>query len=112
MLFFITQDNTEFANFLSEFDELLSQTASSNFSFTTILGDFNAKSLTWWKEDKITTEGTHLDAPTSLHNFHQLISKPTHILSNSSSCIDLTFTNQLNFEINCGTHYTLNKYIY
>ena len=73
-----------------------------------ILGDFNATSSTWWKEDKTTTEGTHLEALTSLHNFDQLISEATHILSNSSWCIDLFFTNQPNLVVNCGTHPTLN----
>ena len=53
-------------------------------------------------------QGTHLEALTSLHNFDQHISEPTHILSNSSSCIDLIFTNQLNLVVTCGTHSTLN----
>ena len=103
-----SQDNVEFENFLSNFDELLSKTISSNSLFTIILGDFNARSSSWWKEDKTTTEGTHLEALTSLYNFDQLISEPTHILPNSSSCIDLIFTNQPNLVVNCGTHSTLN----
>ena len=89
-----SKDNIEFETFLPALDELLSKTASSNSLFTIILGDFNATSSTWWKEDKTTTEGTHLEALTSLHNFDQLISKPTHILSNSSWCNDLIFANQ------------------
>ena len=100
------QDNVEFENFLSNFDELLSKSISSNSLFTIILGDFNPRSSSWWKEDKTTTEGTHLEALTSLHNFDQLISEP--ILSNSSLCIDLIFTNQPNLVVNCGTHSTLN----
>ena len=103
-----SQDNIEFESFLSDFDELLSKTASSNSLFTIILDDFNARSSTWWKEDKTTTEGTHLEALTSLHNFDQLISEATHILSISSLCIDLIFTNQPNLVVNCGTHSTLN----
>ena len=89
-----SQDNIELESFLSEFDELLSKTTSSNSLFTIILGDFNGRSSCWWKEDKTTTEGIHLQALTSLHNFDQLISESTHILSNSSFCIDLIFTNQ------------------
>ena len=103
-----SQDNIEFESFLSDFDEFLSKTASSNYLFTIILGDFNAISSTWRKEDKTATESTHLEALTSLHNFDQLISEPTHILSNSSSCIDLIFTNQPNLVVYCGTHSTLN----
>ena len=76
---------------------------------TLILGNFNAKSSSWWKEDRTTTEGSQLEALTSLHNFHQLISEPTHILPNSNSCIDLIFTDQPNLAVNCGTHSSLNS---
>ena len=62
------QANTvpKFESFLFDFHELLSKTASTNSLFAIILGDFNARSLSWWKEDKRTTEGTHLEALTSL----------------------------------------------
>ena len=103
-----SQDNIEFKNFLSDFDDLLCKIVSSNYLFAIILGDFNARSLTWWKEDKTTTEGTHLEALKSLHNLDQFISEPTHILSNSSSCIDLIFTNQHNLVVNCSTLSALN----
>ena len=103
-----SQDSTEFENFLSDFDELLSKTASTNSLFTIILGDFNARSLSWWNKDKTKMEGTHLEALTSLHNFHQLISEPTHLLPHSNSCIDLIFTDQPNLVVNCGTHPSLN----
>ena len=59
-----SQYSTE--SFLFDFHELLSKTASTNSLFAIILGDFNARSLSWWKEDKRTTEGTHLEALTSL----------------------------------------------
>ena len=42
------------------------------------------------------SEGTKTDALTSYHGLHQLISQPTHILANSSSCIELIFTDQPN----------------
>ena len=83
-------------NFLSDFDELLSKTASTNSLFTIILGDFNARPSSWWKDDKITAEGRHLEALTSLHNLH--------LLSHSNSSIDLIFTDQPNLVVNCGTH--------
>ena len=87
------QDNTEFENFLSDFDELLSKTTSSNSLFIIILGAFNARSASWWKEDKTTVKGSHFEALTSLHNCDQPMLEPTHILPYSSSCIDLIFTN-------------------
>ena len=104
-----SQDSTEFENFLYHFDELLSKTASTNSLFTIILGDFNARSLSCWKEDKTTTEGTHLEALTSLYNFHQLISEPTHPLPHSNSYFDLIFTDQRNLVVNCITHSSLNS---
>ena len=36
-----SQNSTEFKNFLSDFDELLSKTASTKSLFTIILGDVN-----------------------------------------------------------------------
>ena len=102
-------DNSEFEHFLSDFDELLCKTASSNSLFTIILGDFDAIYSSWGREDKTTAEGTHLEDLRPLHNFDQIIPEPTHILSHSSSCIDLFFTNQSSLVINCGTHSTLNN---
>ena len=58
------------------------------------MGDFNARSLSWCKYD-ISNQST-IDSVTSIHGLEQLIYEPTHILSNSSSCIDLVFTNQPN----------------
>ena len=98
------QDNAEFENFLSDFDKILSKTASSTSLFTITLGNFNAKSSPWWKKDKTTVEGTHLEALTYLHNFHKLMSEPTHLLPQSNSCID-----QPNLVVNCGTHASLNS---
>ena len=103
-----SQENIEFENVLSDFDKLLSKATSFNSLLTIILSYFYAISSSWWKEGKTTTEGTHLEALTSLHNFDQLISEPTHILSYSSSCIDLIFSNQLNLVVNRGTYSTLN----
>ena len=37
----------------------------------------------------------------------QLISDPTHLLPNSSSCTDLTFTDQPNLAVNSGVHHSL-----
>ena len=40
-------------------------------------------------------------------SFLKKISQPTHILANSSSCIDLIFTDQPNLVTDCGTHSSL-----
>ena len=46
---------------------------------------------------------------TSFHNFHQLVSEPTHLLPQSNSCIDLIFTDQPTLVVNCGTHASLSS---
>ena len=92
----LSQNIIEFENFLSNFEKLLNYTTSSKVLFFIISGDFNARSSVWWTKDKTTTEGTQLESLTSVHGFHQLISQPTHLLPQSSSCIDLRFTDQPN----------------
>ena len=82
----------------------MNTTASSSSLLTIILGDFNARSSFWWKNDKITVEGAHLEALLSLHGFHQLISEPTHLLPTSTSCIDLIFIDQSNLVLDSGIH--------
>ena len=53
--------------------------------------NFNARSSSWWKNDKTTVEGAHLEALTSLHGLHQLKLEPTHLPPTSTSSIDLIF---------------------
>ena len=82
-------------------------TLCSKFQFTVIFGDLNARSPAWWSEDITTLHGTQIDSLTTMHGFKQIISDPTHILPHSSSCIDLIFTDQPNYVIDCGTHLSL-----
>ena len=42
-----------------------------------------------------------------MHGLQLLISEPTHLLSNSSSCIDLIFTDQPNLAVDSGVHPSL-----
>ena len=55
-----------------------------------------------------TLQDTEIDSITT-HGFKQLISDPTHILrqSLSWSCINLIFTDQPNYIIDCSTHPSL-----
>ena len=102
-----SQNSSEFDNFLSEFENMINLINSCKPDFTIILGDFNARSKSWWQHDVTSSEGTKIDALTSYHGLHQLISQPTHILPNSSSCIDLIFTDQLNLVTDCRIHPSL-----
>ena len=69
-----------------------------------ILDDFNAKSSNWYKHDTATYKSPKPDAITSQFGLQQLIQEPTHILADSSSCIDLIFTSQPNLVMQAGVH--------
>ena len=94
---------------MSNFKKFLSDTSSCSSLFTIILGDFNARSSVWWTRDKTTIEGTQLESLTTVHGFHQLISQPTHVLPQTSSCIDLIFTDQPNLIVDSGAHPSLHS---
>ena len=92
-------------NLLSNFETMLSDTTTNNALFV-ILGVFNARSLVWWLNDKNTAKGMKV---TTVHGFHQLISQPTHLMPQSSSCIDLIFTDQPNLLVDSGVHPSLHS---
>ena len=99
--------SSEFESFLSGMEDLLSNALCSKSQFTGALGDLNARSPAWWSEDITTLHGTQIDSLTTMHGFKQIISDPTHILPQSSSCTDLIFTDRPNYVIDCGTHPSL-----
>ena len=104
-----SRSSIEFESFLSGFEDMVSSAFFSKSQFTNILGDFNARSSAWWSNDITNPNGTLIDSLATTHDFKQLISDATHILPQSSSCIDLIFTDQPNYVINCGTQPSLNK---
>ena len=71
--------------------EILSQ---RNHFLVAAIGNFNAKSKTSYFSDK--TKGKVLKKITSQFGLQQIIKEPTHILDNSSFCIDLIFRSQPN----------------
>ena len=71
------------------FEKLITDIYCRKADFVLMIGDFNAKSCNWSINDTTTPEGAQLDSITSLYGMKQLISEPTHILQQSSSCIDL-----------------------
>ena len=100
----LSQDSFEFEKFLSNFEKVLSHTTLCNSLITIILGDFNARSSVWWTRNKTTIERTKLNSLTSVYGFHQIILQPTHLLSQTSSCVDLIFTDQSNLIVDSGVH--------
>ena len=102
-----SQNNSEFDSFLSNLEQLLRDINKCKPTVYVITGGFNARSSSWLSEDFNTSEGTKLYSLTSSNGFSQLINEPTHIKTNSSSCIDLIFTDQLNLSVNSGVHSSL-----
>ena len=99
-----SQLREEFEKFLSNFEVLIKAIFNQKDAISIIMGDFNAQSSNWCKYDISNNEGVQIDSVTSTHGLEQLISEPTHVLSNSSSFIDLIFTNQPNLVVDSGTH--------
>ena len=87
------------------------QTAKINIFINTLIilinTDFNARSKSWWCEDITFHEGPLIESLTMSYGLQQLISDPTHLLPNSSSCIHLIFTDQPNLIVNSGVHPSL-----
>ena len=77
-----------------------------------MIWDFNTSSSNWSSNNTTTAEGAQLDYLTSLYGLKQVITEPTHILENSSSCVDLIFSNQPNLIIlECIQRYIQNASI-
>ena len=94
------QNSHQFELFLSNLENLLSDINKCKPSLSVVTGDFNMRSSSWWCNKINTIEGSHLYSLTSSNGLSQLINEPTHIQTNSSSCIDLIFTNQPNLSLN------------
>ena len=102
-----SQNSEEFESFLTNFEHLLSDINARKPSVSVILGDFNARSTSWWSSDIDSLEGSKLFSLSALNGFHQIISEPTHVQRNSSSCIHLIFNDQPSLVINNGVHASL-----
>ena len=76
-----------------------------------MLNQFNVKSSNCYNHDKTSYEGSNIDTITSQFGVQQLIKEPTHILTDSSSCIDLLFTSQPNLVMESGVHSSLHHQI-
>ena len=102
-----SQTNDEFDAFLSNLQLPLNDINYQKPSLSVVAGDFNSRCSSWWSNDIDTKEGLKLFSSTSSNDFSQLIHDPTHIQVNSSSSIDLFFTDQPNLSVNSGVHASL-----
>ena len=101
------QNRDEFEKLLENLESSIDHMADKNLYMMVVLGDFNAKSNSWYANDNTNIEGSKIDILTASFGFNQIINKPTHILNNSSSCINLIFTSQPNLVIKSGAHSSL-----
>ena len=102
-----SQSQDDFAIFSDNFEMTLDLASKKNPYLLVVLGDFNAKLKQWYDKDSSTSEGISIENITSQFGLHQIINEPTHILENSSSCIDLIFTSQPNLSVESGTQSSL-----
>ena len=103
----LVKHKTKLIFFLINFEQLIGDIIAKNPLFVLITGDINVRSSNWWKNDLSTSEGTQVDSLTTSYGLSQIVSDPTHILLNSSSCIDLIFTNQPNLVTESGVYPSL-----
>ena len=103
-----SQDQDEFDSFSKKFEITLDKLALNNPFMLVIIGDLNAKSKNWHPSGRTTYKGNIIETITSHFGLHQLIYDSTHILGESSSCIDLIFTSQpimiLNSDVRSSLH--------
>ena len=99
-----SQSSDSFQEFTDNLQLSLDKISNQNPFLTVVLGDFNTKSSNWYKHDKTTYEDSKVDAVTSQFGLQQLIKESTHILWNSSSCIDLIFKFYPSLAIESGVH--------
>ena len=101
------QSYDDFVLFLDNFELTIDTLAQKNSFLVVAFGEFNAKSSNWYNKDITSNEGRKIEAVTSQNGLHQEINEPTHILNNTSSCIDLIFNSQPNLLIESGVHPSL-----
>ena len=76
-----SQTSSDFKYFLSNFEKMLPEINFFKSDFSLILHDFNVRSKSWWKSDINTNAGNKIDAVIPSYGLKQLISQPTHLIS-------------------------------
>ena len=91
-----SQSQEEFKIFCLKSDTILSQ-INDEFPLSSMVnGDFNAVCTNWWKDDITNSAGREIASLTSSAGYTQIIDKPTHVINNSVSFIDLIFCSNQN----------------
>ena len=96
------QSQEQFQAFTDGFEQMISKMAAESPYCVILTGDFNCRSPQWWENDTENEEGKIFEPLTSDLGLHQMISEPNHFMGQSSSCIDLIFTDQPNLFLETG----------
>ena len=90
----------DFDGFCTKFILLLSNINHKFHLCSTVTGGFNTRCSRWWQYDITDSTGQEIDCLTLSAGYKQMTDKPTHVVNNSMSCIDLLFsTNQSTISI-------------
>ena len=103
------QSSQEFLQVEILFSQHLMILLWKNLSFPMILSNFKASSTCWWSLNKQNRERDSLFSIRSTHGYTQMINFATHFIGNSSSCVDLIFTQQPNQVTSSGVHASLHN---
>ena len=104
-----SQNHDEFEDFCTKFYLLISSLNNELPLYSIITGDFNARCSRWWKNGITNSTGQEIDFLTSSAGYKKIIDKPTHVINNSMSCIDLIFCTNQNVISNHGVDVSLLK---
>ena len=102
-----SQSQNDFESFAKNFGLNIYTSTAHNTFLNVVLSNFNVKSNLWFKGDKTTYEGSKIDGITSTFRLQQIINELTHIIGDSSSCINLKFTSQPSLVMVSGVHSSL-----
>ena len=102
-----SQSEDLFESFQENLELNLEPAVQNNPFLVVLLGNFNAKSGNWCKNDIATTECKAIENISSKFGLHEIINEPTHILESPSLCIDLIFISQPNLITESGVHPSL-----
>ena len=64
-----SQSQREFEHFFLSLENLSCNIRSKDPAFTVLLGDFSARSKSWWVHDTTNKEGTQIESISSLYGF-------------------------------------------
>ena len=104
-----SQTSDNFNSFTTNLEKPVANISSSNPHFILMIGNLMPSQVIWSSNETTIAEGAQLDYLTSLYGMKQVITEPTHILENSSSCTELIFSYQPNLIMDSGVHPTLNS---